>query len=97
MCSLGRQRASALSSLCLLWRVAHGGRCMNMQQVSSAHPCDHKHQLYVHAQMFADKHKIEDFAVILWFFPKISSSFLLSVFTIAAGPKRQLLREETAT
>lgn len=74
LCSLGCQQTPALSSLCLQWRVAHGGRCMNMQQVASAHPRDHKHQLYVHAQMFADKHKTKDFTVILWCFAKISSS-----------------------
>lgn len=47
-----------------------------MQQVASAHPRDHKHQLCMHTQMFADKHKTENFTVILWCFPKISSPLL---------------------
>lgn len=77
MCSLGCQRVPALSSLCLQWWVAHGRwgvGCMNMQQVASAHPRTLKHQLYVHVQMFADKHKNKDFTEILWCFPKICSS-----------------------
>lgn len=47
---------------------------MNMQQVASAYPRDHKNQLHVHVQMFAEKHKTEEFTVIIWYFPKISSA-----------------------